>query len=276
MSISILILTKNEEINLPLCLEAATWTDDVVVLDSGSSDRTVDIARTFGARVYERSWDNEPAQRGHSLTLPFKYPWVYNPDADEIATPELIAEMRGAVADRTSDIACYRVRRKDMFMGRWLRHASLYPTWLPRLFRPDRIRFERLINMNYVTDGPEGRLREHMLHYSFNKGVTAWLEKHNIYSTAEAAEAIRVITRAGVDWSSLFSLSLIRRRKALKDLSFLLPMRPAFRFLYNYFIRAGFLDGRAGLAYCRLLMTYEFMIDIKVQELRRREKGLPV
>lgn len=276
MSISILILTKDEEVNLPLCLEAATWSDDVVVLDSGSSDRTVEIARSFGARVFERPWDNEPAQRGYSLTLPFKYPWVYNPDADEVATPSLIAEMRTTVANSANDAVCYRVRRKDMLMGRWLRHASLYPTWLPRLFRPDKIRFERLINMNYLADGPEGRLREHMIHYSFNKGLAAWLEKHNAYSTAEASEAMRILTETKIDWRPLFSRSAVERRKALKNLSFRMPMRPILRFLYNYIVRGGVLDGRAGLMYCRLVMMYEFMIDIKVQEMRRREKGLPI
>jgi glycosyltransferase involved in cell wall biosynthesis len=276
MSISVLILTKDEEINLPLCLEAARWTDDVVILDSGSSDRTLDIARDYGARIYQRPWDTEPAQRGFSLSLPFKYPWVYNPDADEVATPALIAEMQAAVTDASRGEVCYRVRRKDMFMGQWLRHASLYPTWLPRLFQPDKIRFERLINMNYVADGAEGLLHEHLIHYSFNKGLEAWFAKHNTYSTAEAIESLRATETADIRLSDLFSTSSVIRRKALKTLSFFMPMRPALRFCYNYAWRLGFLDGRAGLTYCRLLMAYEFMIDVKAQEARRRARSLPV
>jgi glycosyltransferase involved in cell wall biosynthesis len=276
MGISVLILTKNEEANLPLCLEAARWCDDVVVLDSGSTDRTVEIAETFGARVYHRPWDTEPAQRAFSLSLPFRHPWVYNPDADEIATPELIAEMLAVTGDASRPEVCYRVRRKDMFMGKWLRHSSLYPTWFPRLFRPERIRFERLINMAYVADGPEARLQEHMLHYSFNNGLDAWFAKHNMYSTAEALEAIRTTDAGRIRWCDLVFGSTAARRRALKDLSFFLPLRPLLRFVYSYVCRLGFLDGRAGLTYCRLLMAYEFMIDIKVREARRRARGFPV
>src|SRR4051794_7339801 len=106
MSISVLILTKNEERNLPRCLEAARWSDDVVVLDSGSTDRTAAVAEEFGARVFRRAWDTEPAQRGYSLGLPFRHPWVYNPDADEVATPELIEEMRKVVADPARPEVC--------------------------------------------------------------------------------------------------------------------------------------------------------------------------
>lgn len=276
MGISVLILTKNEEANLPLCLEAARWCDDVVVLDSGSTDRTVEIAEASGARVYHRAWDTEPMQRAFSLRLPFRHPWVYNPDADEIASPELIAEMLRVAADATRPEVCYRVRRKDMFMGKWLRRSSLYPTWFPRLFKPERIQFERLINMAYIADGPEGRLQEHMLHYSFNNGLEAWFAKHNMYSSAEALEGIRMTDGGHIRWMDLVLGSTAARRRALKDLSFFLPLRPLLRFAYSYFWRLGFLDGRAGLTYCRLLMVYEFMIDVKVREARRRARGLPV
>src|SRR5438876_9194686 len=101
MSISVLVLTRNEEKNLRACLEAARWTDDLVVLDSGSTDSTVAIAKACGARVFTRSFDNERDQRTASLQLPFKNPWVFNPDADEVATPELCEEMQQCVADAT-------------------------------------------------------------------------------------------------------------------------------------------------------------------------------
>jgi glycosyltransferase involved in cell wall biosynthesis len=274
--ISVLILTKDEEANLPRTLDATRWSDDVVVLDSGSKDRTVAIAESYGARVLTRPWDTEPAQRSHSLALPFKYPWVYNPDADEVATPELIEEMKRVVSDPAADAVLYRVRRKDMFMGRWLKRSSLYPTWFPRLFRPEKVRFEREINMVYVADGPEGRLREHMTHYSFNKGLHAWYEKHNYYSTKEAEEALKVQRGAPISWRALLSGSPTDRRRALKDLSFKMPFRPTLRFLYGYFLRLGILDGRAGFDYCRMMAQYEAMIGLKVRELRLRERGLPL
>jgi glycosyltransferase involved in cell wall biosynthesis len=274
--ISVLILTKNEAVNLPMCLEAVRWCDDVVVLDSGSTDETVAIAQAAGARVFHRPWDNEPAQRGFSLGLPFKYPWVFNPDADELATSELSAEMRAMAAESTRPEVCYRVRRKDMFMGRWLRRASLYPTWFPRFFRPEKIRFERQINMAYLADGPEGRLDGHLIHFSFNKGLHAWFEKHNTYSDLEAVEALRVIRERRAPWRGLFSRSGVERRRALKDLSFRMPFRPTLRFLYAYLLRGGFLDGGPGLTYCRMLSVYEYMIGLKVRELQLRENGRTV
>ncbi|MGL6096517.1 MAG: glycosyltransferase family 2 protein [Fimbriiglobus sp.] len=274
--ISVLILTKDEELNLPRCLDAARWSDDVVVLDSESTDRTVAIAEQAGARVFSRPWDSEPAQRGYSLGLPFKYPWVYNPDADEVATPELVDEMRRVTADPGRPEVLYRVRRKDMFMGRWLRRSSLYPTWFPRLFRPQSVRFERAINMVYLADGPEGRLDGHLTHYSFNKGFHAWFEKHNMYSTLEAREALAVLAGDRVRWRSVFSGNPVEQRRAIKDLSFRLPFRSAARFIYAYLVCGGFLDGRAGFTYCRMTAMYEQMIDLKIQELRLREQGRPL
>ena len=175
--ISVLILTLNEEKNLKACLEAVRWSDDVVVFDSGSTDQTVALAKAFGARVVVRPFDNERNHRTASLQVGFRHPWVFNPDADEVATPPLCAEMRAAVADPARAEVAYRVRFKTMFLGRWLRYSSLYPTWVVRLFRPERLSFERTVNLRYVIDGPEGRLQEHFLHYTFNKGLNAWIDK---------------------------------------------------------------------------------------------------
>jgi glycosyltransferase involved in cell wall biosynthesis len=273
--ISVLILTLNEEANLPACLEAVRWSDDVVVFDSGSTDRTAAIARDFGARVVERRFDNERAQRTASLQVGFKHPWVFNPDADEVATPELCDEMLRVVQAGRPEVA-YRVRYRNMFMGRWLRHSSLYPTWIVRLFRPEKLSFERTINLRYVIDGPEGRLQEHLVHYSFNKGLNAWIDKHNRYSWHEAEEALKSMRQGGAPWRDLLAWDAVRRRRALKELSFRLPFRPTLRFLYMYLFRLGFLDGRAGLTYCRLLALYEYLIVLKMREIRRREQGLPV
>jgi glycosyltransferase involved in cell wall biosynthesis len=267
MNISVLILTRNEEKNLSRCLESVAWSDDVVVFDSLSDDRTVQIAREFGARVIERRFDNEASQRAASLRVPFKHPWVYNPDADEVATPELRDEMLAATADPGCREVAYRVRRKDMFMGRWLRHCSLYPTWLVRLFRPEAIGFERSINLRYTVDGPEGRLDGHMLHFSFEKGLEAWFEKHNRYSSAEAVEALAVRDGPHCGLGDLCSRDPVARRRALKDLSFRLPFRPELRFLYMYFVRLGFLDGAPGFTYCRLLSIYEYLIGLKAEEI---------
>jgi hypothetical protein len=236
----------------------------------------VDIAKSAGARVVQRSFDDEKNQREASLRIHFKYPWVYNPDADEITPPELHDEIIKVICDPNRTEVAYRVRFKTMFMGRWIRHSSLYPTWVVRLFRPEKIYFSRNINLQYIVDGPEGKLENHFEHHSFNKGMNAWIEKHNRYSWHEAHEAIKSLDESPVPWIDIFAISSVLRRKALKELSFRLPFRPTLRFLYMYILHLGFLDGWAGLTYCRLLSIYEYLIVLKMEELRRRAKGLSI
>lgn len=275
--VSILILTLNEEVNLPRCIQSVAWSDDIVVLDSFSTDKTVEIAKTAGARVVQRKFDNWSAHQNWAVAnIPFKHPWVFYIDADEVVTPELANEIRQIAARADNPHVAYRVRRKDTFLGKWLRHSSMYPIWLPRLFRPPHIAWERLVNPVAVINGPQGSLREHMLHYSFNKGIQAWIAKHNQYAGFEAQEAMKSIRTRTLDVKGLFSTSdPVRRRKAMKTLSFRLPFRPLLRFLYMYILRRGFLDGWAGLTYCRLVAFYEYMIVLNMRELERREKGLP-
>ena len=271
--ISVLILTYNEELNLPACLESVKWSDDVVVLDSFSTDRTVEIAKAAGARVYQRAFDNERNQRAYSLSLPFKYGWVYNPDADEVTTPQLAREIQEIARDPSRPEVAYRVRFKVMFRGRWIKYSSLYPTWVVRLLRPDRVTFEREINLRYVLDGPEGFLRHHFEHYTFRRGLFHWFDKHNTYSTLEAREATQALARP-IDWKSIFSLGSLNRRAALKDLSFRVRFRGLLVWLYLMFLRGGILDGPAGWTYCRLRSDYEYLIELKIRELRRNAQGL--
>lgn len=273
--ISILILTKNEEANISRCLESVAWSDDVVILDDGSSDRTVEIARQYGARVIRHSAGEERAQRTYAIRqIEFKYAWVYNPDADEVTPPDLRDEMLSVVAGDRPEVA-YRVRFRNMFMGRWIRYSSIYPTWVVRLFKPERISFVREINLNYQIDGPEGKLSSHFEHYSFNKGLSEWFAKHNRYSDFEAREAIKEMDRGQVDWVGMVCFSdPARRRKALKSFAWRLPARCLLVFFYMLIVRRGFLDGYAGLAYCALRAIYEMMIDLKILEILRKEKGL--
>lgn len=272
--ISVLILTLNEERNLARCLDAVRWSDDVVVFDSGSTDATLDIARDAGARIVARRFDNERLHRTASLDVGFRYPWVFNPDADEVPEPDLVREMQDVVRDERRRQVAYRVRFKNIFMKRWLRYSSLYPTWIMRLFRPEAISFERNINLRYVVNGEKKRLGGHLRHYSFENDLHAWIEKHNRYSTAEAQEAIRLFASGqGVRWRDLLCRDPVARRRAIKELSFRLPFRGGLRFFYSYFIRLGFLDGYPGYLYCRMLAMYEFMIALKLQEYRSAHPG---
>jgi len=276
MSVSVIILTLNEEVNLPACLESVKWCDDIVVFDSLSSDRTVAIAEAAGARVVQRAFDNYAGQRRAALSeVKFRHPWVLMVDADERSTEAFIKEIDHRLAVDGEKHSLYRFRRKDFLLGRWIRRSSGYPTWFGRLVRPGEVRVERDINEEYITDGSIGFLDNHIVHYPFNKGIAYWFERHNRYSTMEAEALVREVA-GKMDWRGLVSGDPTVRRKALKQLAYRVPGRPLLVFAYLLVFRLGFMDGVHGLIYCTLRMIYEFMIDLKVKELRRREKGLPV
>lgn len=276
MSISTLVLTLNEEANLPRCLQSLWWCDDVVVLDSLSQDGTKKIAESGGCRVAERMFDNYANQRNFGLNqISYKHRWVLMLDADETVPAELMSEMHAAVASCPESVAMFRMRRKDMFMGRWIRRSSGYPTWFGRLVCPGRIKVERDVNEEYHADGEIRLLKEHLVHYPFNKGFHSWFEKHNRYSTMEAMIADRQVM-ANVEWRGLLCRDPQTRRKTLKQLVYRLPARSLLMFLGLYIVRGGFLEGRAGLTFCALRALYEFMIDCKVKELRLRKAGLPL
>jgi glycosyltransferase involved in cell wall biosynthesis len=274
MCVSVLILTLNEEVNLPACLESVSWSDDVVVLDSFSTDRTAEIAAAAGARVVQRKFDDWSSHQNWAVrNIDFRHPWVYYSDADERVTPKLAREVQSIAADGQRQEVAYRVRFTNMFMGREIRHASLYPTWVLRFFRPEKVRWERLVNPVAVVDGPQGRLQAHFEHYSFNKGLAQWFAKHNLYSSDEARELIRTIDRP-IRWRGVLSGDPCERRAVMKSLAYRLPLRPVLVFCYLYFLRLGLLDGLPGLTYCHLRAMFEYMVDLKVKEFKRKGKGL--
>jgi hypothetical protein len=169
----------------------------------------------------------------------------------------------------------FRMRRKDMFLGRWLRRSSGYPTWFGRLMRVGRVRIEREVNEEYIADGDVIHLHSHLIHYPFNKGISYWIERHNRYSTLEALATIR--SRADpISVRRLLSPDPVARRRTLKQIAYRLPLRPSIVFCYWYFLRMGFLDGRAGYIYSRMRASYERLIDLKVLEQDRLQRGAPV
>jgi len=274
--ISVLILTLNEEDNLAACLDSCSWSDDIVVFDSFSTDRTTAIAVTAGARLVQRRFDNYAAQRNAALNeVTFKHPWILMVDADERVPPDLLAEMHTATAQAAADTVLFRMRRKDYFLGRWLRRSSGYPSWFGRLMRVGRVRVEREVNEEYIADGKVVHLEAHLVHYPLNRGIAHWYDRHNRYSTMEALAKLEA-ARTPLSYRALLGKDPVVRRRALKQLVYRLPMRPAIWFFYLYFLRLGFLDGRAGLAFSRMRASYEMIIDLKVLEFERRRKGLPV
>ena len=270
--ISVLIPTFNEELNLERCLRACSWSDDITVFDSFSTDRTVEIAQNFGARVIQRKWDSELGQRTAMLQVPFKYKWVFNPDADEVATPEFCNEMFEAVGAADDSVSLFRMQRKDIFQGQWIKHSSV-DAWFGRLWRPDSISFERLINTVCIAHGKELKLNERLIHYAFEKGLDDWFAKHNHYSRVEAEIALESLEKPAPKFSEFFTSDLMVRRRAQKELFARLPGRPVVRFIYMYFWRRGFLDGGAGLNYCLIVSFYEFMIVLKAKAMLEKRKS---
>ena len=275
MAISVLILTLNEETNLPGCLKSVSWSDDIVVFDSFSTDRTVEIAAAAGVRVFRRAFDDYASQRNAALgDVTFRHPWVLMVDADERVTPEVRAEMEQVIR-RASGVTLWCIRRKDTFLGRWLKRSSGYPTWFGRLFRVGAVWVEREVNEEYHTAGGVGYLQSHLIHYPFSKGLSWWLERHNRYSSMEARTLLQEV-QVPLGLHRLIRSDPAVRRKCLKQLAYRAPLRPWLVFGYLYFVRLGLLEGSAGLTYCALRATYEYMIDLKVRELRRQVKGLPI
>lgn len=263
---SVLILTLNEERDLPRTLASIRGCDDIVVLDSGSTDRTAEITREAGGRVFVRKFDNFAGQRNYGQReISFKYPWVFHLDADEQMTPELDAECRAAVG--RTDIDGFLVAPKMMWEGRWIPHCTDYPAYQARFVRAPQFEF---IEVGHgQREAPHmklDRLRASYLHDLSSDGESGWLDKHRRYARAEARQ--HLTTTDGLRWGDFLSGNRVRRRRALKRFSYSLPFRPALRFVYQYGLRRGFLDGAAGLRYCRLLAQYEGFISDELRRLR--------
>lgn len=267
--VSILILTKNEQQDLPGCLESVAWSDDIHVYDSLSTDNTVAIAKRFGATVTQRPFDNWASHQNWGLeNVAFRHPWVFYIDADERMTAELIQAVQAAVASPGNNVA-FRIQRRDFFMGTWLRHVQASPLYM-RLFQPKRMRYERLVNPISIADGPVGTVAGYLDHFPFSKGVGHWIERHNGYSRFEAQQIIsNRRTRQDFSWiKALTAKDFHERRYHQKEVFYRLPFRPLAKFLLLYVAKRGFLDGRAGLHYALLQAIYEYFIVLKVRELQ--------
>lgn len=271
--ISVLILTKNEEQDLPGCLKSVSWCDDVVVYDSCSIDRTQQIALASAARVVERPFDNWASHQNWGLqNIDFKYPWVFYIDADERLPASAAPELQAIAASADPGCVAYRILRRDYFHGRHLKHVQTSP-WYIRFFRPEFVHYERLVNPITVVDGPVGDLNHHLDHYPFSKGLSHWIARHNSYSTFEAQQILQ--NRANQEPFSLPAAFLERdfnrRRFHQKELFYRLPARPLIKFLLLFVLKRGFLDGRPGFTYALLQSIYEAMIVLKVQELELQQ-----
>lgn len=273
MTIAAVVLTKNEERNIARCLGSLNWVDGLVVLDSGSMDRTREIALEHRARVVvhvpEAFLVDE--QRNWALRdVDLKCDWVLFLDADEVVTPQLRSAILSAMANAPQSTVAYRLKPRFMFMGAWLRHCQGQSNWHDRLLRRGRVHFAGGVWEHFVCDGEVGYIHEPYLHYAVSKGLADWFDRHNRYSSFDARDIGHTL---GFEVEREFAVT--RRKRLLRNLSGRFwPLRPLARFLYMYLVRLGFLDGFPGLVYCLMVACYEMMTLLKVIELRHRAKGL--
>jgi glycosyltransferase involved in cell wall biosynthesis len=271
MSISVLILTKNEQQDLPECLASVKWSDDVHVLDSGSTDETVKIAEDAGAQVSVRPFDGYARQRNAGLALGFRHEWILILDADERIPSRFVEELLAFVSQAPSSVGGARFRRRDIWWGRWLKHAQISPFYI-RLVRKGRSHYEREINEVLVVDGEVVDLPGYFDHYPFSKGMDHWIAKHNTYSRMEA-QLIAQRQIADHSWRiALFGSDFNERRLHQKSIFYKLPGRPFIKFIYMLCFRRAFLDGWPGVRYAIVQSIYEYFIVLKTKEMDFRSR----
>jgi len=266
--ISVIILTKNEERDLPACLNSLTWCDDVHVLDSGSTDKTIEIAKNAGAKIASNPFESFGKQRNFALDqLQIIHPWILFLDADEIVTAKFHSAMIDAISTAADDVAGFYCCWKMMLEDRWLKHCDNFPKWQFRLMKMGKARFTDF-GHGQKEDQVIGQilyLKEPYLHYGFSKGWYQWIERHNRYSSQEAVARLN----SRPPFKNIFSGHGSIRNPALKSWLSQVPGWPLLRFLQAYFLSLGFLEGMPGFIYCVNMAYYEFLIKIKMRELKR-------
>jgi glycosyltransferase involved in cell wall biosynthesis len=265
VSVSIIILTRDEEHDLPQLLESIRWCDDIHLVDSGSTDRTVEIALAAGVRVLQHPFVAFGQQRNWALeNCALKHPWVLFLDADEASTPEFYAAVMRAIQSAPESVAGFYCCWKMMVEGRWLKRCDSFPKWQFRLLRHGRATF---VDFGHgqkegEIDGRLEYIREPYLHFVVSKGWETWRARHRHYAEQEAETRRQTPIR----WKEIFAVHPSIRNKALKPLVSRIPGWPMVRFVQAYLLSGGFLEGRPGFTYCRNLAHYESLIRTKMRE----------
>jgi len=275
--ISVIIPTLNEARNIADCVASVSWASEIVVVDSGSTDGTQELARDRGARIEGFTWNGHLPKKKKNWALEnvrWGNEWVLILDADERVSPELAMEIQQVV--QRPGVDGYFINRKFFFMGKWIRRCGYYTRWNLRLFRHRLGRYEVLVegdsgcgdnevHEHLVLKGTSAHLRNDLVHLAY-PDIFTWIEKHNRYSNWEAEVEV-----SGVRSDANAIGRELAGKRALRTWSRRLPFRPALRFFYSYVLRRGFLDGYEGYVFCRLLATYEMMSAFKAREIRLRE-----
>jgi glycosyltransferase involved in cell wall biosynthesis len=289
--LTVVILTHDEEANLGACLASvAEWVREIVVVDSGSRDRTLEIAREYGARILSHAFESHTRQWQWALdVLRGEVPdpadaWVLGLDADQRVTPELRDELLALWSDpaasKLAQANGFYVRRRQIFRGRWIRHGGYYPIHLLKLFRLGRVRFDEhdLVDHHFYVAGPVATLKHDLVEDNHKENdISFWIEKHTRYAARLAREEYarhRAVSHSPLR-PRLFG-TRDQRRLWLKGWWFRLPLfvRPFAYFLYRYILRLGFLDGKQGLIFHFLhACWFRFLVDVHLDERRANERA---
>lgn len=279
--VSVLIPTYNEELNLADCLASVSgWASEIYIIDSFSTDETLNIAKRFGAHILQRAYDNPAQQKNWALdNIEFAFEWVLILDADERVPQVLREEIEGITASGGNGFDGFYLNRRFIFYGKWIKHCGWYPSWNLRLFRHRLGRYEqRDIHEHIILNGSAGYCRRDLIHEDL-RDLTHWIAKHNRYASAEAAENYRTVQGAA---TSGVSPSLIKgpveRKRALKDRILIrlpVPVRSVLFFLYMYFFNLGFLDGIRGFHFCAMHTIFQYFDGIKLWELKHYKHEAP-
>ena len=268
-----MVFTRDEEKNLPHCLGSLSPSDDIIIIDSYSEDRTCEIGEQHGARIFQHRFTGFGDQRNWALdnTAP-RHDWVLILDADERVPDVLWNEIARTLELVDSDVAAFRLKRRFFMWGKWLRYSSLYPTWVVRLVRHGKVRY---INRGHAetqyVDGTIGALSEDLIDEN-HKSVADWLERQKQYAARDAEYELLTET-VRLQLSDGLCRDPLRRRAFVKQLAARLPSRGALMFIYLFVFRFGFLDGREGFMFCRFKATHQALVAAKKIELREQRRA---
>ena len=276
--ISLVILTYNEEVNVPYLLESVKdWVGEIWVIDSFSTDKTLEICRHYTDKIVQHPFENQAKQFNWALDqVPIAHEWVMRLDADERVTPELAQEIASRVPTLSEDVTGIYLKRRVLFMGRWMRHGGYYPMWFLRIFRKGSGRYEELTEEHIVlSHGKTVQLKNDFIDEN-RKGLSFWVDKHNHWAIGEMRDVISFRGEGQLPLHTvspaLFSTQERRRRWLKVRLYACLPLflRAFLYFFYRYVIRLGFMDGKEGLIFHFLQgCWYRFLVDAKIYEAKK-------